>query len=53
MRPDHHIGQVVDPDILAKPAVVADTQAPGKLDPYTRLDAAAPTDPGAKEGKQP
>ncbi len=39
--PQGDTGKVVNPDIFTKPAMVAATQPPGKLDPQSWLEAAA------------
>ncbi len=38
VRSDLHFGQIVDPDILADPAVIADGESPRKFHPHARLD---------------
>jgi len=30
--------EIIDPDILANPSVIANLEQPGKLDPYSRFD---------------
>jgi hypothetical protein len=48
-----NLSQIVYPDVLTDPRVIANSQAPRELNPHTGLDGHPPADLGAKSSQQP
>jgi hypothetical protein len=48
-----NLSQIVYPDVLTDPRVIANSQAPRELDTDAGLNGHLPADPGAKSPQQP